>query len=63
MDEKLIIKSIEIAKENRENFCVALLQQKLKIGSIACAKLIEILENKGVISTYNPNEKIRRVLI
>lgn len=63
MDNNLIIKAMEIAKENRDSFCVTLLQQKLKVGSITCAKLIDVLENKRIIATYNPNENARKVLI
>ncbi|AVQ45703.1 DNA translocase FtsK [Clostridium botulinum] len=63
MDDSLIMEAIEIAKENPDSFCVTLLQRKLKVGSITCAKLIDALENKRIIETYNPNENVRRVLI
>lgn len=63
MDDELIIKAIEIAKENYDNFCSNLLKRKLKIGGIKCSKLLEILENKKIISPYNSEEKRRNVLI
>lgn len=63
MDNDLIMQATQIAKENRDSFCMTLLQQKLKVGSIKCAKLIDELENKRIIETYNPNENVRRVLI
>ncbi|WP_207130789.1 DNA translocase FtsK [Clostridium botulinum] len=63
IDDNLIMQAIQIAKENRDSFCVTLLQRKLKVGSIKCAKLIDVLENKRIIATYNPNENVRKVLI
>ncbi|KZL88726.1 DNA translocase FtsK [Clostridium magnum] len=63
MDDNLVTKAIQIAKENRDSFCVTLLQQKLKVGNITCAKLIDVLENRRIIEAYNPNKNVRRVLI
>lgn len=63
MDDELISKAIEIAKENHDGFCVDLLQRKLRIGCIKCSKLIEILEDRGIIGPFNPRENIRRVLV
>lgn len=63
MDEELVIKAIEIAKQNHENFSFSLLQRKLKVGCIKCSKLIETLEEKGIISPYNAQKSSREVLI
>lgn len=63
MDDELIMQAIEIAKDNRDNFSLSLLQKKLKIGCIKCSKLIDILENKRVISSYDFQNNKRKVLI
>lgn len=63
MDDKLIEKAIDIAKENQEKFCLSLLQRKLKIGCIKSSKLIDILEERGIISAYNSQKNIREVLV
>ena len=63
MNDELVIKAIEIAKENPDEFCISLLKRKLRIGCIKCSKIIEILEEKGIISQYNSQKNLREVLI
>lgn len=63
MDNELIAKAIEIAKENSGNFGMSLLQRRMKLGCIKCSKLLEELENRGIIGPYNPENTLRTVLI
>ena len=56
-------KAIKIAKENPNTFCITLLQQNLKIGYVACNKLMEYLEYQNIISPYDPDKKYRTVLL
>lgn len=63
MDDELIIKAIEIAKENYDNFSLNLLKRRLKIGCIKCSKLLETLEERGIISSYNSKDNVRKVLL
>lgn len=42
MGNSLIAKAIQIAKKNRYDFCATVLQRKLKVGNIRCAKLIQV---------------------
>lgn|GEM_PF-3529732 len=63
MDNELIIKAIQIAKENPDNFSISLLQRKLKIGHITGAKLLEVLEGRRIIGSYSPKENLRKVLV
>lgn len=61
IDDELVNKAIEIAKNNKDNFSMSLLQRKLRIGVINANKLLEILENKKVISEYKDGH--RKILI
>lgn len=63
MDNELIMKAIQIAKENPDNFCINLLKRKLRISHITCAKLLEVLEDRRIIGSYNAEENLRKVLI
>jgi S-DNA-T family DNA segregation ATPase FtsK/SpoIIIE len=63
MDDELISRAIEIAKENQDGICVNLLQRTLRIGAFKSSKLIEELEMRGIIGSYDPSENIRRVLV
>jgi hypothetical protein len=54
IDKELIDKSIQIAKENKENFSTQLLHRKLiqsgfKVGNIRCNRLIDELEQMKMI--------------
>ena len=62
-ERKIIEKAIRIAKENPNNFGMGILQKKLKLGVIKCSRLLDILENEGVIGKYNPKSHLREVLI
>lgn len=55
-------KAVQIAMENPNDFSLGLLQKRLKIGNIACSKLLDDLEKEGLISEYDPQRKGRRVL-
>lgn len=62
MDE-LMQKAIQIAKDNKENFGIEILQKKLKVGYCKCARLIDELESSAIIGCYNQETKRREVLI
>ena len=63
IDDNLIEKAIQIAKENRDSFGVSLLQRNFKIGNVACMKLMFILEEKGIVSPYDDVIMKRIVLV
>jgi DNA segregation ATPase FtsK/SpoIIIE-like protein len=63
MDNCLIQKAIELAKENRDCFSVTLLQRKLKIGQMFCQELMYTLEEMKIVAPVEQDRKGRRVLI
>lgn len=63
MDKELVQRAIKVAKENKDNFSVGLLQKEFKIGNIACARLIDYLEQLDIVAPYDANCKGRKVLI
>lgn len=56
--EKAILLSIEKGKTN-----VGFLQQKLQVGYSRAARLIDIMEEKGIISDSIEKSRYRKVLI
>lgn len=55
--EELKKQAINLFRNNPDNISLSLLQRKLQIGVIKANKLLEALENDGVISAFDKNRK------
>jgi len=55
--ENLKIQAINIFKKYPENINIDLLRRYLKIGKIKANKLMELLENDGLVSKRDKNGK------
>ncbi len=60
-DDKLFLKAVEIFM-NSGHASVSLLQRKLRIGYARAARLMDVMEKKGIVSGYQ-NGKPRTILI
>lgn len=63
MDENLIFKAIEIAKNNKDSFNFSSLRKELHLCTRACNEVFIELESRGVISIIRQPEYNVKVLI
>lgn len=60
-DDELFSQAVNVLLENG-NASVSLLQRRLRIGYARAARLIDLMEDKGIVSTYEGN-KPRSILV
>jgi len=60
-DDELFSQAVNVLLENG-NASVSLLQRRLRIGYARAARLIDLMEDKGIVSTYEGN-KPRTILV
>ena len=60
---ELIERTINLALENRDRFCISLVQCRFRVGYTIAAKTVEILEQRGIVGPYDRNTGFRPVLI
>jgi len=60
-DDELFPQAVNVLLENG-NASVSLLQRRLRIGYSRAARLIDLMEDKGIVSTYEGN-KPRTILV
>ena len=61
-DEKYIAEAIQIARRNKKRISGSLLQRELRIGYNKAARIIDLMEKKGLISGWD-GQRSRRLLI
>jgi DNA segregation ATPase FtsK/SpoIIIE-like protein len=61
-DDQMIAKAIEVAQESR-TLSTSMLQRKLGIGYPRAARLMDLLEDRGVVAPAEPGGKAREVLM
>ena len=61
-DDQMVTKAIEVAQESR-TLSTSMLQRKLGIGYPRAARLMDLLEERGVVAAAEPGGKAREVLL
>ncbi|MBM4411689.1 MAG: DNA translocase FtsK [Chloroflexi bacterium] len=61
-DDQMLAKAVEVAQESR-TLSTSMLQRKLGIGYPRAARLMDLLEERGVVAAAEPGGKAREVLL
>jgi S-DNA-T family DNA segregation ATPase FtsK/SpoIIIE len=61
-DDAMLAKAVEVAQESR-TLSTSMLQRKLGIGYPRAARLMDLLEDRGVVAAAEPGGKAREVLV